>query len=107
VVFRLNVLLFFFISFLILFGVGFVFPFGASFFWDETPSFFQVPKPMWSFCGASASYGPLRCDKSSHRFLVTIIVLVVLSLILTRKMKLILASAKPWQAIVNCSILKV
>jgi F-type H+-transporting ATPase subunit a len=88
---RLNVLLFFFIPVLILFGVGFAFgPLGASFFGTKPPSFFQVPKPNVELPAEPVLHiGHFAVTNTLIASWFTILVLVVLSLILTRKMQLI------------------
>jgi F-type H+-transporting ATPase subunit a len=88
---RLNVLLFFFIPVLILFGVGFVFgPLGSSFFGTKIPAFLQVPKPHVELPAEPVAHiGHFSVTNTLLASWFTMIVLVVLSLILTRKMQLI------------------
>ena len=88
---RLKVLLFFFIPVLILFGVGFVFgPLGSSFLGTKPPGIFQVPKPTVELPAEAVFHiGHFSVTNTLIASWFTIIVLVVLSLILTRKMKLI------------------
>jgi F-type H+-transporting ATPase subunit a len=88
---RLKVLLFFFIPVLILFGVGFVFgPLGSSFLGTKPPSIFQVPKPTVELPAEAVFHiGHFSVTNTLIASWFTIIVLVVLSFILTRKMKLI------------------
>jgi F-type H+-transporting ATPase subunit a len=88
---RSKVLLFFFVPVLILFAVGFVFgPLGASFLGTKPPSFFQVPKPGVELPAEPVLHiGHFSVTNTLLASWFTIIVLVVLSLILTRNMKLI------------------
>ena len=88
---RLKILLFFFIPVLILFGVGFVFgPLGSSFLGTKPPGIFQVPKPTVDLPAEAVFHiGHFGVTNTLIASWFTIIVLVVLSLILTRKMKLI------------------
>jgi F-type H+-transporting ATPase subunit a len=88
---RLKVLLFFFIPVLILFGVGFVFgPLGSSFLGTKPPGIFQVPKPTVELPAEAVFHiGHFSVTNTLIASWFTIIVLVVLSFILTRKMKLI------------------
>ncbi len=71
--------------------MGFVFgPLGTSFFGTKTPSFFQVPKPNVELPAEPVFHiGHFAVTNTLIASWFTIIVLVVLSFILTRKMKLI------------------
>jgi len=88
---RSKVFLFFFIPVLILFAVGFVFgPLGSSFFGTKPPGIFKVPKPHVELPAEPVFHiGHFSVTNTLIASWFTIIVLVVLSLILTRKMKLI------------------
>jgi F-type H+-transporting ATPase subunit a len=88
---RFKILLFFFIPVLILFGVGFVFgPLGASFLGTKPPAIFQVPKPAVDLPAEPVFHiGHFSVTNTLIASWFTIIVLVILSLILTRKMELI------------------
>ena len=88
---RSKVLLFFFVPVLILFALGFVFgPLGTSFFGTKTPSFLDVPKPHVELPAEPVAHiGHFSVTNTLVASWFTIIVLVVLSLILTRKMQLI------------------
>jgi F-type H+-transporting ATPase subunit a len=88
---RSKVLLFFFIPVLILFAVGFVFgPLGASFLGTKPPGIFQVPKPTVDLPAEPVCHiGHFSVTNTLIASWFTIIVLVVLSLFLTRKMQLI------------------
>jgi len=87
----LNSLIFFFIPVLILFVIGFVFgPLGKSFFGTKPPSFFLVPEPHVELPAEPVAHiGHFSVTNTLIASWFTIIVLVVLSLILTRKMQLI------------------
>ena len=86
-----NILIFFFIPVLILFAVGFVFgPLGASFMGSKPPAIFQVPKPTVELPAEPVAHiGHFSVTNTLIASWFTIIVLVVLSFILTRKMQLI------------------
>ncbi|HUL22530.1 MAG TPA: F0F1 ATP synthase subunit A [Thermodesulfobacteriota bacterium] len=86
-----KVLLLFFVPVLILFGVGFVFgPLGTSFFGTKTPSFLKVPEPTVELPAEPVLHiGHFAVTNTLIASWFTIIVLVVLAFILTRKMKLI------------------
>jgi len=86
-----NILIFFFIPVLILFVIGFVFgPLGKSFFGTNPPSFFQVPEPHVELPAEPVAHiGHFSVTNTLIASWFTILVLVVLSLILTRKMQLI------------------
>ena len=87
----LNILIFFFIPVLILFAIGFVFgPLGSSFMGSKPPAIFQVPKPTVELPAESVAHiGHFSVTNTLIASWFTIIVLVVLSFILTRKMQLI------------------
>jgi len=86
---RYKVLLFFFVPVLILFAVGFVFgPLGAGFFGTKPPGIFQVPKPTVDLPAEPICHvGHFSLTNTLIASWLTIIVLVGLSLLLTRKMK--------------------
>jgi F-type H+-transporting ATPase subunit a len=88
---RLKILVFFFIPVLILFGIGLVFgPLGSSFLGTQPPSIFQVPRPTVELPAEPVFH--IRHFSVTNTLIAswfTIIVLVVLSFILTRKMKLV------------------
>lgn len=86
-----NILIFFFIPVLILFAVGFVFgPLGSSFMGSKPPAIFQVPKPTVELPAEPVAHiGHFSVTNTLIASWFTIIVLVVLSFILTRKMQLI------------------
>jgi len=88
---RLGVLLFFFVPVLILFLVGLVFgPLGSSFLGIEPPGIFRVPKPTIELPAEPVSHvGGLSITNSLIASWFTIIVLVGLSILCTRKMKLV------------------
>jgi len=88
---RLKILLFFFIPVLVLFGVGLVFgPLGSSFLGMKPPAIFQVPRPTVELPSEPVFHvGHFSVTNTLLASWLTIIVLVVLSLVLTRKMKLI------------------
>src|SRR4030043_841451 len=87
----LKVLLFFFIPVLILFGAGFVFgPLGTSFFGTKTPSFLEVPQPNVELPAEPVLHiGHFAVTNTLIASWLTIIVLIGISFVLTRKMKLI------------------
>jgi len=87
----LNILIFFFIPVLILFAIGFVFgPLGSSFMGSKPPAIFQVPKPTVDLPAEPVAHiGHFSVTNTLIASWFTIIVLVVLSFILTRKMQLI------------------
>jgi F-type H+-transporting ATPase subunit a len=88
---RLKILVFFFIPVLVLFGVGLVFgPLGSSFLGMKPPAIFQVPRPTVELPSEPVFHvGHFSVTNTLLASWLTIIVLVVLSLVLTRKMKLI------------------
>jgi F-type H+-transporting ATPase subunit a len=87
----LNILIFFFIPVLVLFAIGFVFgPLGSSFMGSRPPAIFQVPKPTVELPAEPVAHiGHFSVTNTLIASWFTIIVLVVLSFILTRKMQLI------------------
>jgi len=87
---RLKILVFFFIPVLILFGVGLVFgPLGSSFLGMKPPAIFQVPQPTVELPSEPVFHiGHFSVTNTLIASWLTIIVLVGLSFILTRKMKL-------------------
>lgn len=88
---RLNILLYFFIPVLVLFGVGLVFgPLGSSFLGMKPPGIFQVPRPTVELPSEPVLHiGHFAVTNTLLASWLTIIVLVGLSLFLTRKMTLI------------------
>jgi len=84
-------MLFFFIPIVILFLVGLVFgPLGSAFLGTKPPGIFQVPRPTVELPAEPVFHvGHFSVTNSLIASWFTIIVLVVLSLLLTRKMKLI------------------
>jgi F-type H+-transporting ATPase subunit a len=88
---RLKILLFFFLPVLILFGIGLVFgPLGSSFLGIKPPGIFQVPQPTVELPAEPVFHiGHFSITNTLLASWLTIIVLVVLSFVLTRKMKLI------------------
>jgi F-type H+-transporting ATPase subunit a len=88
---RLKILVFFFIPVLVLFGVGLVFgPLGSSFLGMKPPAIFQVPRPTVELPSEPVFHvGHFSVTNTLLASWLTIIVLVGLSLVLTRKMKLI------------------
>lgn len=88
---RIKVLIFFFVPILILFLVGLVFgPLGSSFLGKEPPEIFKVPRPHVSLpAEAIIHVGGFNITNTLIASWFTIIVLVILSIFLTRKMKLI------------------
>ncbi len=86
-----NILIFFFIPVLVLFAIGFVFgPLGSSFMGSKPPAIFQVPKPTVELPAEPVAHiGHFSVTNTLIASWFTIIVLVVLSFILTRKMQLI------------------
>jgi len=87
---RLNILLYFFIPVLVLFGVGLVFgPLGSSFLGMKPPAIFQVPRPTVELPSEPVLHiGHFGVTNTLFASWLTIIVLVGLSLFLTRKMTL-------------------
>jgi len=88
---RLKVLALFFIPVLILFFIGLVFgPLGSSFLGKEPPHIFKVPRPYVALPSESIFHiGSFSITNTLIASWFTMVVLVVLSLILTHKMKLI------------------
>ena len=88
---RLKILIFFFIPVLVLFGIGLVFgPLGSSFLGKKPPSIFQVPRPNVELPAEPVFHiGHFSVTNTLLASWLTIIVLVGLSIVLTRKMKLI------------------
>jgi len=88
---RLKILLFFFIPVLILFVIGMVFgPLGSSFFGKEPPSILNIPKPHVALPAEPVLHvGHFSITNTLIASWFTILVLVVVSIFLTRKMKLI------------------
>jgi F-type H+-transporting ATPase subunit a len=88
---RLKILVFFFIPVLVLFGVGLVFgPLGSSFLGMKPPAIFQVPRPTVELPSEPVFHvGHFSVTNTLIASWFTIIVLVVLSFVLTHKMKLI------------------
>jgi len=88
---RINILLYFFIPVLVLFGVGLVFgPLGSSFLGMKPPAIFQVPRPTVELPSEPVFHiSHFSVTNTLIASWFTIIVLVVLSIVLTRKMKLI------------------
>ena len=88
---RLKILVFFFIPVLVLFGVGLVFgPLGSSFLGMKPPAIFQVPRPTIELPSEPVAHiGHFAVTNSLIASWLTMIVLVGLSILLTRKMKLI------------------
>jgi F-type H+-transporting ATPase subunit a len=88
---RVKILVFFFIPVLILFGVGLVFgPLGSSFLGMKPPSIFQVPRPTVELPSETILHvSHFSITNTLLASWLTIIVLVVLSFVLTRKMELI------------------
>ncbi len=88
---RIKILIIFFIPVLVLFGVGLIFgPLGSSFLGKEPPEIFKVPKPHVSLPAEPVFHiGSFVITNTLIASWFTIIVLVLLSIFLTRKMKLI------------------
>jgi F-type H+-transporting ATPase subunit a len=88
---RLKILVFFFIPVLVLFGVGLVFgPLGSSFLGMKPPAIFQVPRPTVELPSEPVAHiGHFAVTNSLIASWLTMIVLVGLSILLTRKMKLV------------------
>jgi len=88
---RLKILILFFIPVLLLFGVGLIFgPLGSSFLGKEPPSIFKVPRPHVSLPAEPLLH--VRGFVITNTLIAswfTMLVLVLLSIFLTRKMKLI------------------
>ena len=88
---RLKILIFFFVPVLILFGIGLVFgPLGSSFLGKEPPSIFKVPRPTVELPSEPVFHiGHFSITNTLIASWFTMLVLVVLSIFFTRKMKLI------------------
>jgi F-type H+-transporting ATPase subunit a len=88
---RKKILLFFFLPVLILFVVGLIFgPLGSSFMGKEPPGIFKVPRPHVALPSEPVFHaGHFTITNTLIASWFTIIVLVSLSIFLTRKMKLI------------------
>ena len=88
---RLKIVVFFFIPVLILFVIGMVFgPLGSSFFGKEPPSILNIPKPHVALPAEPVFHvGHFSITNTLIASWFTILVLVVVSIFLTRKMKLI------------------
>ncbi|NWF93205.1 MAG: F0F1 ATP synthase subunit A [Syntrophaceae bacterium] len=88
---RLKILLFFFIPILVLFIIGLVFgPLGSSFFGKEPPEIFKVPRPHVVLPAEPVAHiGSFSITNTLLASWFTILVLVGLSYICTRKMALI------------------
>jgi F-type H+-transporting ATPase subunit a len=88
---RLKILLFFFIPVLILFVVGLVFgPLGSSFLGKDPPSIFKVPRPHVALPSEPVAHiGSFSITNTLLASWFTILMLVGLSYLCTRKMKLI------------------
>jgi len=86
---RLKILVFFFIPVLVLFGVGLVFgPLGSSFLGMKPPAIFEVPRPTVELPSEPVAHiGHFAVTNSLLASWLTMIVLVGLSILLTRKMK--------------------
>jgi F-type H+-transporting ATPase subunit a len=87
----LKILIFFFIPVLILFLIGMVFgPLGSSFLGKEPPGIFKIPKPHVALPSEPVFHvGHFSITNTLIASWFTILVLVGLSLFLTRRMKLI------------------
>ena len=88
---RLKILVFFFIPVLILFVIGMVFgPLGSSFLGKEPPSILNIPKPHVALPAEPVLHvGHFSITNTLIASWFTILVLVGVSIFLTRKMKLI------------------
>ena len=88
---RLKILLFFFIPVLILFVVGLVLgPLGSSFLGKDPPSIFKVPRPHVALPSEPVAHiGGFSITNTLLASWFTILMLVGLSYLCTRKMKLI------------------
>jgi F-type H+-transporting ATPase subunit a len=87
---RLKILIFFFVPVLILFLVGMVFgPLGSSFLGKEPPSILNIPKPHVALPAEPILHvGQFSITNTLLASWFTILVLVGVSIFLTRKMKL-------------------
>src|SRR5512136_2455392 len=88
---RLKILIFFFIPVLILFVIGMVFgPLGSSFLGKKPPSILNIPKPHVALPAEPVLHvGHFSITNTLIASWFTILVLVGVSIFLTRKMKLI------------------
>jgi F-type H+-transporting ATPase subunit a len=88
---RIKILIFFFIPILLLFIIGLVFgPLGSSFLGKEPPSIFKVPRPTVELPSEPVFHiGHFSITNTLIASWFTMLVLVVLSIFFTRKMKLI------------------
>jgi F-type H+-transporting ATPase subunit a len=88
---RLKILVFFFIPVLILFAIGLLFgPLGSSFLGKKPPGIFQIPQPTVELPAEPVFHvAHFSITNTLIASWFTIIVLVVLSFFLTRKMRLI------------------
>ncbi len=88
---RLKIVIFFFIPVLVLFGIGLVFgPLGSSFLGKKPPSIFQVPRPTVELPSEAVFHiSHFSVTNTLIASWLTIIILIGLSIVLTRKMKLI------------------
>jgi len=88
---RLKILIFFFVPVLILFGIGLIFgPLGSSFFGKEPPDILKVPRPHVALPAEPVFHvGSFIITNTLIASWFTMLVLVVLSIFFTRKMKLI------------------
>jgi F-type H+-transporting ATPase subunit a len=88
---RLKILIFFFIPVLILFVIGLVLgPLGSSFLGKEPPSIFKVPRPTVELPSEPVFHiGHFSITNTLIASWFTMLVLFVLSIFFTRKMKLI------------------
>ncbi len=86
-----KILIFFFVPVLLLFAIGFVFgPLGSSFMGAKPPAIFQVPKPTVDLPAEPVAHiGHFSVTNTLIASWLTMIVLIVLSFVLTRKMQLI------------------
>ena len=88
---RIKILIFFFIPILLLFIIGLVFgPLGSSFLGKEPPGIFKVPRPTVELPSEPVFHiGHFSITNTLIASWFTMLVLVVLSIFFTRKMKLI------------------
>ncbi len=88
---RLKILILFFLPVLLLFGVGLIFgPLGSSFLGKEPPAIFKVPRPHVALPAEPLLHvGTFVITNTLIASWFTMLVLVLLSIFLTRKMKLI------------------
>ncbi len=88
---QLKILILFFVPVLLLFGVGLIFgPLGSSFFGKEPPAIFKVPRPHVSLPAEPLIHvGNFVITNTLIASWFTMLVLLLLSIFLTRKMKLI------------------